>query len=357
VVYVKYLDKNIDLDEWMRKILKIHFDPLEGTPYWLKKEKTLGIDVKKEIETVEDLQILGLMDEESLRTLPVEELMPKRLTKTNVMMVAETGGATGIPKKVIWGRSYWQAAQEYVRWGLELNGIPQGNNCLYAGPSGPHIFGIIMREIIHSRGELFFTLDLDPRFVRKLMMSKNFKLLEEYMQHIQDQVMSILRSQKVGILITTSKILEVLPQRTSAELLQSFKGLIHGGTTMSVDTYKIFLEEIYTDIPITGLYGNTLFGASVQKPYSKGNYNLDYYPGFPYFYYNVVDFDDPWEEIGVGKTGQIIGHRFTEDCLIVNLLERDEGAKIGPSEPFEWDGVRNPRIIRSKSADIVEGVY
>lgn len=357
MVHVEYLQGEIDLNEWIRKILEIHFDPREGTPYWLKKEKKLGIDVKKEIETVEDLHVLGLMNEEDLRNLPIEELIPKRFAKTEVMMVAETGGATGAPKRTIYGRSYWQAAQEYVLWGLELNGIPRGYNWLFAGPTGPHIFGAIMREMIHSTGDLFFTLDLDPRFVRKLTMSQNFKALEEYMQHIQDQVMAILRSQNVGILLTTSKILEMLPQRTNAELLQSFRGIVHGGTSMSVDTYKVFLEEIYTGLPIAGIYGNTLFGGAIQRPFRKGDYNLDYYPGFPYFYYRIVNFDDPWEEVDVGETGQVMGHRFTEDFLIVNLLERDEGEKIGPIEPFEWDGVRNPQIIRTKAADIVEGVY
>ena len=357
MVYVEYLQREIDLDEWIRKILEIHFDPREGTPYWLKKEKKLGIDVKKEIETVEDLHVLGLMDEEDLRNLPAEELKPKRFAKTDVMMVAETGGTTGAPKRAVWGRSSWQAGQDYVRWGLELNGIPRGYNWLYAGPTGPHIFGAIMWDMIRSTDDLFFTVDLDPRFVRKLMMSQNFKVLEEYMQHIQDQVMAILRSQKIGILLTTSKILEVLPQRADKDLLRSFKGIVHGGTSMSVDTYKVFLEEVYVGITIAGIYGNTLFGGAIQRPFRKGDYNLDYYPGFPYFYYNVVDFDDPWEEVDVGKTGQVKGHRFTEDSLIVNLLERDEGEKIGPNKPFEWDGVQNPRIIRSKTANIIEGVY
>ncbi|MFQ5818865.1 MAG: hypothetical protein ACE5I5_02660 [Candidatus Heimdallarchaeota archaeon] len=357
MVYVEYLRREIDLNEWMRKILEIHFNPQEGTPYWLKKEKELGIDAKKDIETIEDLHVLGLMDEEDLRNLPAEELMPKHFAKTDVMMVAETGGATGAPKRAVWGRSSWQAGQEYVLWGLGLNGIPRGYNWLYAGPSGPHMFGAAVGDMIRSTGDFFYTLDLDPRFVRKLTMSRNFKVLEEYIQHIQDQVMAILRSQKVGILVTTSKILELLPQRANVEQLQSFKGIVHAGTSMSVDTYKVFLEEIYTGIPIMGIYGNTLFGAAIQRPFHKGDYNLDYYPMFPHFYYSVVDFDDPWEEVGVGETGQVKGYRFSEEFLIVNLLERDEGEKIGSNEPFEWDGVRNPQIIRSKATDIVEGVY
>lgn len=357
MVYVEYLQREIDLNEWLRKILEIHFDPQDGTPYWLKKENELGIDVKKEIETVEDLHVLGLMDEEALRNLPVEDLMPKSLTKKSVIMVAETGGATGAPKRAIWGQSYWKAAMEYALWGFNLNGIPQGYNWLYAGPTGPHVFGFAMAELVRLTGDFFFSLDLDPRYVRKLMMSQNFKGLESYMQHIQEQVMTILRSQKIGILLTTSKILEILPQRAPEELIRSFKGIVHGGTAMSVDTYKVFLEEVYPKIPMMGIYGNTLFGAAYQRPYRQGNYNLDYYPAFPYFYYNVVDFDDPWNEVGIGETGQIMGHRFAEGFLIVNMLERDEGEKIGPDKPFEWDGIRNPQIIRSRSADIVEGVY
>ena len=36
-------------DEWLRYILDIHFDPCDGSKYWLKREKELKIDVKNDM--------------------------------------------------------------------------------------------------------------------------------------------------------------------------------------------------------------------------------------------------------------------------------------------------------------------
>ena len=56
----------LTLEERLQEVLAVHFDPVQGTKYWLEREKELGIDVRKEIKTLTDLAIFGPMDQEAL---------------------------------------------------------------------------------------------------------------------------------------------------------------------------------------------------------------------------------------------------------------------------------------------------
>ena len=59
-------------DEWLPSVVSRHFDPDQGSQYWLDKEKELGIKANKEIKILDDLKILGPMCEDDLRRYPLE---------------------------------------------------------------------------------------------------------------------------------------------------------------------------------------------------------------------------------------------------------------------------------------------
>ena len=87
------------MDKWVRHIISIHFDPVDGSQYWLQREKMLGINARKDIVSLDDLHILGPMEEEDLRRYPLEYFIPIiYLVNKDELILGETAGTTGLPK-------------------------------------------------------------------------------------------------------------------------------------------------------------------------------------------------------------------------------------------------------------------
>ena len=61
--------------------------------------------------------------------------------------------------------------------------------------------------------------------------------------------------------------------------------------------------------------------------------------------------------LSVGEVGRLLCHRFTTGFFLPNVVERDEGEKIGPSKNYPWQGVRNPHLTQEQVGEVVEGVY
>jgi len=90
------LDTQLNVDEHVRRIVAIHFDPDHGAPYWLQREGALGIDARSEIRTLKDLDSLGPMDEDALRARPIMDFVPQsQHSNLTGAILTETGGTTG----------------------------------------------------------------------------------------------------------------------------------------------------------------------------------------------------------------------------------------------------------------------
>ena len=66
----------------LRQVLRIHFDADLGTPYWLERQRELGIKAVETIRSVEDLALLGPMEERALAERPIEDLVPRAFSRT-----------------------------------------------------------------------------------------------------------------------------------------------------------------------------------------------------------------------------------------------------------------------------------
>ena len=60
----------MNLNERLRHVLGIHFDPDGGSRYWLDKQRELGVDIRAAVGGVDDLAILGPMDAQALASRP-----------------------------------------------------------------------------------------------------------------------------------------------------------------------------------------------------------------------------------------------------------------------------------------------
>src|ERR1044071_7318570 len=155
------------LDAWVREVVDWHFDPSSGCPFWLDYANRLGWDPRKQIENYDDLARLGPFQDEWLRGGPVRRWVPKAYSNKPIY-VFETGGSTGVPKSRI---SIDDFRIDYEAFSATLpdESFPPGADWLMLGPSGPRRLRLGVEHLAQFRGGISFTVDLDPRWVIKLM--------------------------------------------------------------------------------------------------------------------------------------------------------------------------------------------
>lgn len=357
-------------DEWLPSIIAIHFDPKQGTRYWLNKEKELGINAVDEIETLDDLQKLGPMNEEDLRRYPIEHFIPKALLRQKKdFILGETAGTTGRPKVTAYQEDEFYAA--FVDWFgyiAEKRHFPTGRNWLWIGPSGPHIIGKAVRPVAQRMGSMDpFSIDFDPRWAKKMRPGSLGS--RRYLDHILEQALDILETQDITVLYTTPLVLDALSGRMSGDQRREIKGVHYGGVPIGKDTYRRFKEEYFPEsVHISG-YGNTLFGLCLEIEASS-TYDLDYFPAGPRMVVQVVSMetgtrpshDRLSELVDYGEPGQVVFHRLDESFFIPNMFERDKAVRIPPTPSVRecgvtLDGVRNPTLVERSASGVKTGLY
>ena len=201
-------------------------------------------------------------------------------------------------------------------------------------------------------------VDLDPRWVIKLIKMGQMEMVERYKQHVIDQALTVLRShENVHCLFTTPKLLEALCEKVSLKKL-GIKGVFCGGTEMTPQFCKFAVEELLDGVYFAPTYGNTLMGLAVHKPLAKeDNYAIIYYPPSPRAMIEVVDPDELDRVVDYGETGRVRLTTLTREFFMPRFLERDEAEREPPYELYPWDGVRNVRPFTRMQGAVVEGVY
>src|SRR5438067_10775998 len=84
-------------DAQVREIVRWHFSPDTGTPFWLEKAKAFNFDPLKDVNGWDDVNKFPFFEDEWLRGGPVTRWVPRGL-KDKPWYVFETGGTTGVPK-------------------------------------------------------------------------------------------------------------------------------------------------------------------------------------------------------------------------------------------------------------------
>jgi phenylacetate-coenzyme A ligase PaaK-like adenylate-forming protein len=350
------------LDAHVRDIVAWHFDPDKGTPFWLEKAKTLGFDPRKDVKGFDDLKKFGLFDDEWLRGGPVRRWVPKAL-QDKPLYVFETGGTTGIPKSRVVVEDHW-IDYEMFSATLPEKYFPKGSNWLMLGPSGPRRLRLAVEHLCQHRGGICFCVDLDPRWVIKLIKKGWMEHLKAYQDHVIDQAMTVLSANhEIKCLFTTPKLLDALANRLEKEGSSVAKtgltGVFCGGTEMTSQWIRFAIEELLgPDVYIAPTYGNTLMGlAASDMPTAADNYKIAYYAPQPRAAVQVVDFDDSDKVVGYGQEGRVMLTTLTTELFVPRFMERDEGVRELPSEKYPWDGVSGVKPFRGFAATTVVGVY
>jgi len=344
------------LDAHVREIVQWHFNPETGTPLWLDFATKLNWDPRKDVRTYEDLDRFGFFEDEWLRGGPVRRWVPKAYANRPIYTF-ETGGSTGVPKSRI-NIDDFRIDYEMFSDTLPDEHFPKGSDWLMVGPSGPRRLRLAVEHLAQHRGGISFCVDLDPRWVIKLVKSRQMEQVEAYKRHVIDQALTLLKAHdNIKCMFITPKLLEALAERISLKKA-GITGIFCGGTEMTPQFHRWVREEVLDGVFFAPTYGNTLMGLAVGKPFDPAdNHAIIYYPPIPRAVLEVVDPEHPTRVVPYGKTGRVRLTTLTKEFFIPRFLERDEAEREPPCDTYPWDGVRNVRPFKKLGTSVTEGVY
>ncbi|TWU12510.1 hypothetical protein CA54_13340 [Symmachiella macrocystis] len=349
------------LDAHVCEIMEWHFNPETGSPFWLEKAQSFNFDPRKDIKCFDDLKKFEHFEDEWLRGGPIRRWVPKAYENEKVY-VFETGGTTGIPKSRAVVNDHWIDYENFSDT-LPDEHFPKGGNWLMLGPSGPRRLRLAVEHLCQHRGGICFCVDLDPRWVVKLIKRGNMAEMEAYRDHVIDQAVTVLSAgHDIKCMFTTPKLLEALAMRLMEDGTsikeQGITGIFSGGTEFTPQWYRFAMEELIEGVYMTPTYGNTLMGLACSKPFDPADeYKISYHAPQPRAVIEVVDFDDYNKLVGYGETGRVKLTTLTKELFVPGFMERDEGEREKPCEAYPWDGVSGVRPYHEFATTTTVGVY
>ena len=341
-----------DLDAWTRHVVRRHFDPEGGSIYWLKRRAELDFDPLA-ITHYEQLRQFGHFDLAVLRDADPVDFVPQSVPRPLAGRVWESAGTTGKPCRAFYTEAmslHWAAWRQK---GREMAGFRPGGTWVDACPSGPHLVGQEADHLADMFGSTVYAIDLDPRWIKTLIRGGRLAEMQQYVDHVIEQVIDILDSRRVDYLRTTPAIVQALINQRP-ELMARLSGVYLGGTQLTPDAYRRFAEMMPGGV-IGTTYGNT-FGNANGLPSPDGGATLPYVPNYPHTTMTIVDRDEPTRVVDYGEVGRVLLMVLHEDLFLPNVLERDQAIRVRTPEGWPCDGVANvqPLVI---STDKPEGLY
>ncbi len=349
------------LDAWVREVIAWHFDPATGCPFWLQWAEKAGWDPRTEVQGFDDLKKFGHFEDEWLRGGPVRRWVPRAYSDRPIY-VFETGGTTGIPKSRI-AIDDFRTDYELFSDTLPDECFPKGSNWLMLGPSGPRRLRLAVEHLAHHRGGICFCVDLDPRWVIKLIRKGWMDHLKAYQAHVIDQALTVLSAgHDIRCLFSTPKLIEALANRLEEEGSSikeaGITGIFAGGTEFTPQWNRFANEELLDGVYMTPTYGNTLMGLAASPPSGAAEgYKITYYAPQPRAVLQVVDPDDADRVVEYGGTGRVMLTTLTKEFFVPRFLERDEGEREPPCDLYPWDGVSGVRPFSALASSTTVGVY
>ena len=342
------------LDAHLREIIQWHFSPETGCPFWLDWSKK-HFDPRKEMNSFTDLLKFPHFQDESLRDLQPEVWVPAPF-KGKPFNIFETGGTTGMPKQRI-GWNDYKVDYEEFSGKISDEHFPRGGAWLMVGPKGPRRLRLSIEHLANFRGSSCYFVDLDPRWVKKIISAKQLDHAKAYMEHVVDQAVTILRHRRIAGLFTTPKLLEALAEKINL-WEAGIRGVFCGGTTMAPQYVRFIVEEVLEGrIGFYPTYGNTLMGLAASVPLrAEDNFSITYYAPQPRAVLRVVNSNKTDETVAYGSWGRVELTTLTREFFMPRFLERDEAIRREPRAPYAWDGVAEVRPFGAMEKQIVEGV-
>ncbi len=345
------------LDAHVREMIAWHFSSETGCPFWLDWAKKSGSDPRETVRSFEDLtRHFEHFEDEWLRDEPNERFVPRAFAG-QPYYIFETGGTTGMPKQRISWRDHLLDYEEFSDT-LDDKFFPRGANWLMLGPTGPRRLRLAIEHLAQVRGGVCYHVDLDPRWVKRLIEAKEFDVANRYKEHVVEQGATILKNRKIECLFTTPKLLEALGEKLDVPDA-GIKGVFCGGTQMTPQVVRFLTEEVLDNrAQFVPTYGNTLMGLACSVPMTaEDRWSVTYYAPQPRAVLRVVDPSDTTRTVGYGESGRVELTTLTQEFFVPRFLERDEAIRREPRGRYCWDGVGEVRPFGQMEKKTIEGVY
>ncbi|MBX3395575.1 MAG: hypothetical protein KF841_09430 [Phycisphaerae bacterium] len=358
------MDAQDKIEKRIASLIALHFDPQDGTPYWIERSKQLSFDPRDAIHQLNDLHRLGFMDQNALRSRPLADFVPRSIwERRNDLIIAQTGGTLGEPVWTAYTPEEYESAfvAPFVAAADHVC-FPRGGTWLYVGPSGPHIIGRAARSIALATGAREpFTVDFDSRWARKLP-SGSFAA-DRYLIHVVEQALAIVRTQPITHLFTTPPVLAALGDQMSQSERTRIIGIHYGGLSLTPGQLQRLQEQVFPDAVHLSGYGNTLFGCCLELNVHRGR-DLRYFPWGERIVFGTCPDENDAASIDYAMhdvRGRCIFTRLAETVLLVNMLERDEVAITPPPDDapagFTLSGVIAPTPRQQVTAATAASLY
>lgn len=347
-----------ELDAHVRAVVAWHFDAATGSPYWLRRAATLGFDPLQAVQGFADLDRFPAVAGE-WRTVPAADLIPRGCP--GPFAVWETGGTTGPPRRIVDAHERSRGLARISAL-LDRHGFPPADapgDWLHAGPGGPHLVGTNVARLARLRGSLCHTVDLDPRWVKRLHREGRPAEARRYVDHVVEQALAVLRTQPIGVLTATPPLLQALcaHPEAGARLQEQVRGVIWFGTSLPDEGLRLLEEELLPGARLVGWYGNTLMGIACQRPRLPGDpYRCIFVPPAPGAVVQVVDPARPDRPAAYGEAGQVRLSVLNRELFLPHHLERDRAVRVPPAPGEPWDGLARVAPLDG-AGPRTEGVY
>lgn len=349
----------LNFQQHLADIMKWHFSPDTGSPFWLEMRSQLGFDPLKDIRSFADLCLFPDISL-TLREVAVEDLQPKGLHNADLAGIFESGGTTGKPKRIV---AYKEWLSQLVEWRLEGFHKQLGKgfkNTLAILPGGPHIVGAINLHRAKALGGHYFTVDLDPRWVKKLTQAGNTDSVKSYIDHLIDQAEPIIATQSLAYLIATPPLLEAIARRRPlAEYLnQTLEMITWGGTHMDADTLDYLKNSVFPDVTITASYGSTMILSETKARIGQDHNGSPIFDSYaPYVLLEVINPANR-KPVSYHERGQVVMNHLSKFALFPNILERDMAVRLPSLDTYPGVAVSEVKPITVLSGQpVIEGVY
>ncbi|WP_375486745.1 phenazine antibiotic biosynthesis protein [uncultured Mycobacterium sp.] len=348
----------VDAEAYLRAVVAWHFSEDTGSPFWLRIAATLNFDPLTDIKSFADLRLFpNLLNE--LRNAPVEELIPRGYgAPLPLPQIFESGGTTGPPKRTVQMPDW---IEQVVRWQTQdftAGGFLAGRGFLCMMPSGPHGVGYFSRHVSARLGSIFHSIDLDPRWVKKIAARNATFEVSAYVDHVIEQGVHVLQTQNVANMHTTPPLLEMIARRDDVVDLVNDKVryVLLSGAHVDADTLDLF-RGIFPDTAITMVFGSTMILSQASTRTASDGESFVFDPRTPYVVFSVID-PDTGDQVRYGHRGQVVMNHLSKGMFIPNNLERDSAIRTPGPAGQVGDSLSEVRPVATFDGEaVIEGVY
>jgi phenylacetate-coenzyme A ligase PaaK-like adenylate-forming protein len=347
-----------DPEAYLRAAIAWHFGEETGSDFWLRAARTLNFNPLTDVNTFADLrQFPNLLNE--LRNVPIEELIPRGYgLPPPIPQIFESGGTTGAPKRTVQLPDWIEQVIEWQTEDFDTGGFLHGRGFVCMMPSGPHGVGYFSRLVSQRLGSVFHSIDLDPRWVKKIAARNATSEVSAYVDHLIEQAVYILQTQDVANLHTTPPLLEAIARndRVANLVNEKIRYTLLSGAHVDVDTLDL-LREIFPNTTITMVFGSTMILSQAVTRHNGDGEPFVFDPRTPYVVFSVVD-PDTGDEVPYGQRGQVVMNHLSKGMFLPNNLERDSAIRIPGPEGQVGDSLSEVQPVAAFEGEpVIEGVY